>query len=66
MSRRFVSCKNGGFPFAAVLSYLPEMNFIGESLCAQYLFYPLKYFDDIRHTYISGQDDMSRASLLLL
>ena len=35
-----------------------------ERLCAQYLLYPLRYFDDIWYTYISGQDEMSRAIIV--
>ena len=37
------------------------MNIIGESLCAQLLLYPLRYFDDIWYTCISGQDGVPHA-----
>ena len=49
---------------AGLFSYLPWMNFIGESLCAQYLWYSLRYFDDIWFACISGQVSVSCASIV--
>ena len=43
-------------PLPTLLSYLPYMNFIGESLCTQLLLYPYRHFNDIWYTYISGED----------
>ena len=40
------------------------MIFIGESLCAQKLLYPLRYFDDIWYVDISGQGGVSRARMV--
>ena len=48
---------------ADLLSYLPGMNFIRESLCAQYL-YTLRCFDDNWLTYISGQEGVSRERMV--
>ena len=42
------------------------MNFTLESLCAQWLLYPLRYFNDIWYTYSSGQDGVSYAIMIAL
>ena len=42
------------------------MNFIGESLCAQKLLYPWRYFDDILYACITGQDSVWLARIVAL
>ena len=44
------------------LSSLNELRV--ESLCNQKLLLPLRYFDDFWNTYMSGQDDVSRARMV--
>ena len=44
----------------------PLNEFYRGSMCYQYLLYPLRYFDDIWYTCISGQDGVSRSRMVAL